>query len=103
MTGNDETSYNVVIALLVEISVILRIAQEGQSSDISTFVPSLSNTPGNVDLREIYRGRSRHPRQSHKQRGARGDVRVLHVSSIGTGISEILMVEEVSDHVAIGK
>jgi len=56
-----------------------------------------------VDLREIYCGRPWHIRQSHKQRSARDNVRILHVSSDGTGISEIPVVEEASDHGTIGE
>lgn len=55
-----------------------------------------------MDLREIYRGRTRHPGQSYKQRGARGNVRVLHVGGHGPGISEVLMVEEASNYRTIG-
>lgn len=92
-----------VTRLLVEISDILRVTQEGQSGDVPALVPPLADTSGNVDLREIHPGRPRYPRQPYKQRGARGHVRVLHVSGYGPGISEVLVVEKASDHVATGE
>lgn len=103
MTGNCESSQNFVTTLLIEISDILRVAQERQSGDIPAFVSPFLNTSRDVDLREIHCGWSRHSRQSYKQRGARGHVRVLHVSGHGSGISEILMVEEASNYRTIGE
>lgn len=103
MTGNYESSQNFVTTLLIEISGILRVAQERQSGDIPAFVSSFLNTPRDVDLREIHCRRSWHPRQSYKQRSARGHVRVLHVSGHGSGISEVFMVEEASNYRTIGE
>lgn len=97
------TSENVETLLLIEISDILRVTQEGQPSDIPTFIPSLSHTSGDVDMREIYRGRSRYFGKSYKQCGTCDYVRILYVSSYGFGISKIFMVEEAFDYSTIGK
>jgi len=94
---------NFVTTLLIEISGILRVAQERQSGDIPAFVSPFSNTPRDVDLREIYCRRSWYPGQSYKQRSACGHVCILHVSGHGAGISEVLMVEEASNYCTIGK
>lgn len=54
-------------------------------------------------MREIHRGRSRHPGQSHKQRRARGHVRLLYASGHGPRVPEVPMVEEASDHRTAGE
>lgn len=56
-----------------------------------------------MDLREIYRRRSRHPGQSYKQRGACDHVCVLHVIGHGSGVSEVRVVEEAFDYRATGE
>jgi len=91
------------MTLFIEISGILRIAQEGESGDIPPFVSPFSNTPRDVDLREIYCGWSWHPGQSHKQCGTRSHVRILHVSGHGPRISKVLMVEKASNYCTVGE
>lgn len=103
MTGNYKSSPSFVTTLFIEISDILRAAQERQSGDIPAFISSFSNTPRDVDLREIYCGWPWHPGQSYKQRGPRGHVLVLHVSGHGPRISEVFMVEEASNYGTTGE
>ena len=87
----------------MKISDILRIAQERQSGDIPPLISPFSNTPRDVDLREIYCGWSWHSGQSHKQRGTRRHVRILHVSGHGPGVSKVLMVEKASNYCTVGE
>lgn len=54
-------------------------------------------------MREVHRGRPRHPGQSHQQRRARGDVRVLHAGGHGPGVPEVPMVEEAPNYGATGE